>query len=92
MNSKGTMKQAQGVWSLDLPVLRSPTRSAGWVLRLPLPKSAQLVLLSSTPGGGYGCGWKEGWGQAYALNLWGKDTDICEFIWKFPITLKGVQH
>lgn len=86
------MKQAQGLWGLDLPVLLSPTTSVGWVLCLPLPKSAQLLLLSSTPGGGMGVGGKRVGVKHMHPELWGKDPDTCEFTWKFPVALKGVQH
>ena len=42
----------RGACSLDLLVLLSPATSVGWVLGLPLPETAQLLLLTSISGGG----------------------------------------
>ena len=66
-------------------VLLFPTTSVGWVLCLPLPESAQLLPLSSNPGGGMEVDRKRVGVNYMHPKLWGKAPDTCELTWKFPV-------
>jgi len=67
------MEPAQGAWSLNLLVLLSPATSVGRVWGLPLPRMAQLLLLSSTSGGRMDVV-ERGLGSAYATHIVGRGS------------------
>ena len=88
----GQWSMQRGACSLDLLVLLSPATSVGWVLGLPLPETAQLLLLTSISGGGMDVVDRGLVVKHTQSTLWCEAPDPCEGLHSPWSALLHVQH